>query len=284
MALSSTMPFSNIGTENGAPIYLHYEDHGEGRPVVLMHGWPTSARSWEKQIGSLVDHGYRVVTYDRRGFGRSAHPWDGYDYQTLAHDLQLLIEDVDLTDVTLVGACMAGGEVVRHLATYGSGRVGKAVLASTATPYPYLSYGNPEGWLDDEDIAVLTMAISTDRLEFLDHFTAEMFRAGERTDLVGAATLAYYRYIAAQASPKATLDCVAAFAHTDLRNDLAAVTVPTLIIHGDSDDVFPYDASGARVHRAIPGSEAVVIPGGPQCINVTHPRQFNRALLDFLAA
>ncbi len=108
------MPFSNIGTENGAPIYLHYEDHGEGSPVVLMHGWPTSARSWEKQIGSLVDHGYRGVTYDRRGFGRSAHPWDGYDYQTLAHDLQLLIEDVDLTDVTLVGACMAGGEVVRH--------------------------------------------------------------------------------------------------------------------------------------------------------------------------
>ena len=278
------MPFSSVDTENGGPVYLHYEDHGEGRPVVLMHGWPTSARSWERQIGPLVDRGYRVITYDRRGFGRSAQPWDGYDYQTLARDLQLLIEYLGLADVTLVGACMAGGEVVRHLAIYGPGRVGKAVLAGAAVPYPYRSYDNPEGWLEDADIARLTTGLSTDRLDFLDRFTTEMFRAGERTDLVSAATLAYYRGIAAQASAKATLDCVTAFARTDLRNDLAAMTVPTLIIHGDSDAVFPYEASGARAHRAIAGSEAVVIPGGPHCVNVTHPRQFNRALLDFLAA
>jgi pimeloyl-ACP methyl ester carboxylesterase len=278
------MPFSSVDTENGTPVCLHYEDHGEGRPVVLMHGWPTSARSWERQIGPLVDRGYRVITYDRRGFGRSAQPWDGYDYQTLARDLQLLIEHLGLVDVTLVGACMAGGEVVRHLAIYGPGRVGKAVLAGAAVPYPYRSYDNPEGWLEDADIARLTAGLSADRLDFLDRFTTEMFRAGERTDLVSAATLAYYRGIAAQASAKATLDCVTAFARTDLRNDLAAVTVPTLIIHGDSDAVFPYEASGARAHRAITGSEAVVIEGGPHWVNVTHPRQFNRALLDFLAA
>src|SRR5260370_8275199 len=131
------MPFTSVHTENGTPVCLHYEDHGEGSPVVLMHGWPTSARSWEKQIGSLVDHGYRVVTYDRRGFGRSAHPWDGYDYQTLAHDLQLLIEDVDLTDVTLVGACMAGGEVVRPLPTYASGRLRKTPPPPPSPPHPY---------------------------------------------------------------------------------------------------------------------------------------------------
>jgi len=278
------MPFSSVDTENGTPVCLHYEDHGEGRPVILMHGWPTSARSWERQIGPLVDRGYRVITYDRRGFGRSAQPWDGYDYQTLARDLQLLIEHLDLADVTLVGACMAGGEVVRHLAAYGPGRVGKAVLAGAAVPYPYRSYDNPEGWLDDADIARLTTGLSTDRLDFLDRFTTEMFRAGDRADLVSSATLTYYRGIAAQASAKATLDCVTTFAHTDLRNDLAAVTVPTLIIHGDSDAVFPYEASGARTHRAIAGSEAVVIPGGPHCVNVTHARQFNRALLDFLAA
>ena len=278
------MPFSSVDTENGTPVCLHYEDHGEGRPVILMHGWPTSARSWERQIGPLVDRGYRVITYDRRGFGRSAQPWDGYDYQTLARDLQLLIEHLGLADVTLVGACMAGGEVVRHLAIYGPGRVGKAVLAGAAVPYPYRSYDNPEGWLEDADIARLTAGLSADRLDFLDRFTTEMFRAGERTDLVSAATLAYYRGIAAQASAKATLDCVTAFARTDLRNDLAAMTVPTLIIHGDSDAVLPYEASGARAHRAIAGSEAVVIEGGPHWVNVTHPRQFNRALLDFLVA
>ena len=278
------MPFSSVDTENGAPVYLHYEDHGEGRPVVLVHAWPASARSWEKQIGPLVDRGYRVISYDRRGFGRSAQPWDGYDYQTLARDLQVLIEYLDLADVTLVGACMGGGEVVRYLAAHGPGRVGKAVLAGAAVPYPYRSYDNPEGWLDDADIARLTTGLSADRLDFLDRFTIEMFRTGERTDLVSAATLAYYRGIAAQASAKATLDCVTAFTRTDLRNDCAAVTVPTLIIHGDSDAVFPYEASGARAHRAITGSEEVVIPGGPHCMNVTHPRQFNRALLDFLPA
>lgn len=278
------MPFSSVDTENGAPVYLHFEDHGEGRPVVLMHGWPTSARSWEKQVGPLVDRGYRVIAYDRRGFGRSAQPWDGYDYQTLARDLQVLIEYLDLTDVTLVGACMGGGEVVRYLAAYGPGRVGKAVLAGAAVPFPFRSYDNPEGWLDDADIARLATGLSTDRLDFLDRFTIEMFRVGERTDLVSAATLAYYRGIAAQASAKATLDCLTAFARTDLRNDLMAVTVPTLIIHGGSDAVFPYEASGARAHRAITASEEVVIEGGPHWVNVTHPRQFNRALLDFLAA
>jgi len=157
-------------------------------------------------------------------------------------------------------------------------------LAGAAVPFPYRSYDNPEGWLDDAGIARLTTGLSTDRLDVLDCLMTEMFRAGERTDLVSAATLAYYRGIAAQASAKATLDCVTAFTRTDLRNDLAAVTVPTLIIHGDSDAVFPYQASGARAHRAITGSEAVVIEGGPHWVNVTHPLQFNRALLDFLAA
>src|SRR5260370_41044934 len=149
------MPFSRVDTENGAPVYLHYEDHGEGRPVVLMHGWTTSARSWERQIGPLVDRGYRVIAYDRRGFGRSAQPWDGYDYQTLARDLQLLIEHLDLADVTLAGTCMAGGEVTRHLAIYGPERVGKSVLASAAVPYPYRSYDKPEGWLEGAEIAPL---------------------------------------------------------------------------------------------------------------------------------
>jgi len=155
--------------------------------------------------------------------------------------------------------------------------------AGAAVPFPYRSYDNPEGWLDDADIVRLMTGLSTDRLDVLDRLVTEMFRAGQRTDLVSEATLAYYRGIAAQASAKATLDCVTAFARTDLRNDLEAVTVPTLIIHGDSDAVFPNQASGARAHRAITGSEAVVIEGGPHAVNVTHPRQFNRALLDFLA-
>lgn len=277
------MPRVTVGTENGSPIELHYEDHGAGAPVVLIHGWPLSGRAWEAQVPALIEAGHRVVTYDRRGFGASTQPWDGYDYDTFATDLDALLTHLDLSGVTLVGFSMGGGEVVRYIAKYGTSRIAKAVLAAAVPPYLYLSDDNPDGGLDDATIAAFEAGVKDDRLAFLDGFTTNFFAAGDAKDLVSEPLRLYARDIAAFASPKGTLDCIAAFGRTDFRGDLAAVTVPTLVIHGDSDGIVPLEVSGKRSHEAIADSTLVVIKGGPHGINATHPDEFNTALLDFLA-
>jgi len=271
-----------VGTENTTPVELHYEDHGSGRPVVLIHGWPLSGRSWEAQVPALVDAGYRVITYDRRGFGQSSQPTDGYDYDTFAADLDQLLQHLELTDVTLVGFSMGGGEVVRYLGTYGGARVSKAVLAAAVPPYLYQSDDNPDGGLDDATIEQFEQGVRTDRLAFLEGFTKNFFAAGDKDDLVSEPLRHYSWIIAAGASPQGTLDCIAAFGRTDFRGDLKKVTVPTLIIHGDSDGIVPFEVSGKRAAEAIAGSTLVVIEGGPHGINASHPEQFNAALLDFL--
>ena len=276
------MAFVQVGNENSAPVELYYEDHGSGSPVVLIHGWPLSGRSWENQVPALVDAGHRVITYDRRGFGDSSQPWDGYDYDTFAADLDALLTHLDLSDVTLVGFSMGGGEVVRYIGKYGTARVSKAVLASAVPPYLYKSDDNPEGGLDDATIQQFQDGVRGDRLGFLDGFTTGFFTAGERSDLISEPTRLYNREIAAFASPKGTLDCITAFGRTDFRDDLAKVTVPTLVIHGDSDAIVPFEVSGKRSHETIEGSSLVLIEGGPHGVNATHPEQFNRALLDFL--
>jgi len=277
------MPRVAVGTSNGSPVELHFEDYGVGRPVVLIHGWPLSGRSWERQVPALVAAGHRVVAYDRRGFGASSQPWDGYDYDTFAADLHALLEHLDLRDATLVGFSMGGGEVVRYLSTYGSGRVARAVLAAAVPPYLYRAEDNPDGGLDDAAITGFESAVTADRLAFLDEFTTGFFSVGG--DLkVSEAQRVYARGIAAFASPKATLDCIAAFGRTDFRADLAAVDVPTLVLHGDSDAIVPIEVSGRRAAEAIPGSRLVVVEGAPHGVNATHPEEFNRALLDFLAA
>jgi len=272
-----------VGTENGTPVELYYEDHGTGTPGVLIHGWPLSGRSWEHQVPALVDTGHRVVTYDRRGFGGSSQPWDGYDYDTLAADLHALLEHLDLTGATLVGFSMGGGEVVRCISTYGTDRIAKAVLASAVPPYLYQSADNPDGGLDDATIAGFEAGVKGDRLAFLDGFTTAFFAAGDRSDLVSEVNRVYHRDIAAYSSPKGTLDCIGAFGRTDFRDDLAAMSVPTLVIHGDCDGIVPFDVSGRRTHEAIAGSELVVIEGGPHGINTTHAEQFNQALIGFIA-
>jgi len=273
-----------VGTENGTPIELSYDDRGEGAPVVLIHGWPLSARSWEAQVPALIDAGHRVITYDRRGFGASSQPWSGYDYDTFASDLEQLLTHLDLAGVALVGFSMGGGEVVRYISRYGTARVSKAVLASAIPPYLYKSNDNPDGGLDEATIAAFEAGVKGDRIAFLDDFTTNFFTAGTKSDLVSEPFRLYNRYIAAFASPKGTLDCIGAFGRTDFRGDLAAVTVPTLVIHGDSDGIVPFEVSGKRSHEAISGSTLVVIEGGPHGVNATHPDQFNTALLDFLAA
>jgi len=249
---------------------------------VLIHGWPLSGRSWENQVPALIDAGYRVITYDRRGFGESSQPWSGYDYDTLAADLDALIRHLDLRDATLVGFSMGGGEVVRYLATYGQDRISKAVLASAVPPYLYKAADNPDGGLDDAGIAGFEEGVKGDRLAFLDGFATSFFSAGD--DLkVSQPQREYARDVAAFASPKGTLDCIAAFARTDFRGDLAKITVPTLVIHGDSDGVVPFEVSGKRSAELIAGAQLVVIEGGPHAINATHAQRFNQALLAFLA-
>lgn len=276
------MTMLKVGTENDAPIELYYEDHGAGKPVVLIHGWPLSGRSWERQVPVLVDAGYRVITYDRRGFGNSSQPWLGYDYDSFAEDLNLLLEHIDLREATLVGFSMGGGEVVRYIGKYGTNRVSKAVLASAVPPYLYRSDDNPDGGFDDATIADLEAGVKDDRQTFLDTFTTNFFSAGDRTDLVSEAERTYAREIAAFASPKGTLECIGAFARTDFRGDVAAVTVPTLVIHGDADAIVPFEVSGRRSHESIAGSRLVLIEGGPHGINATHADQFNKELLEFL--
>jgi pimeloyl-ACP methyl ester carboxylesterase len=271
-----------VGEENGAPIELYYEDHGSGQPVVLVHGWPLSSRSWENQVAALVDDGYRAVTYDRRGFGRSSQPWDGYDYDTLAGDLNRLLVQLDLTDVTLVGFSMGGGEVARYVGQYGTERVGKAVFASAVPPYLYKSAANPDGAIDDATLDGFHEGIRADRVAFVDQFVTNFFSVRGRTDLVSEPLRLDNARIAAGASPKGTLDCTTAFSTTDFRDDLKAFTIPTLVIHGDSDAIVPFEASGRRTAEAIPDSTLVLVPDAPHGLNVTHSGTFNAELLAFL--
>ncbi|QNG35849.1 alpha/beta hydrolase [Geodermatophilaceae bacterium NBWT11] len=272
-----------VGTENSAPIDLYYEDHGSGRPVVLIHGWPLSGKSWEAQVPALVEAGHRVVTYDRRGFGESSKPFEGYDYDTFAADLDALLTHLDLTDVTLVGFSMGGGEVVRYVSRYGTDRIHSAVLAAAVPPYLYKTDDNPDGGLDDATIESFQAGVTGDRFAFLEDFTENFFAAGDKGDLVSSAQKAFARQIANVASPKGTLDCITAFGRTDFRGDVAKMTVPTLVIHGDSDGVVPFEVSGKRSAELIEGAELVVIEGGPHGINASHPQEFNTALVQFLA-
>jgi non-heme chloroperoxidase len=273
-----------VGHENDTPIELYYEDHGAGKPVVLIHGWPLSGRSWENQIPALIEAGHRVVVYDRRGFGASSQPWNGYDYDTFTADLHALMEHLDLRDATLVGFSMGGGEVARYIGTHGTDRVAKAVFASAVPPYLYKSDDNPDGGLDDATIEQFEGGVKGDRLAFLEGFTHDFFAAGDKDDLISEPQRLYARDIAAFASPKGTLDCIAAFGRTDFRADLEKITVPTLMLHGDSDGIVPFEVSGKRTHEAISGSQQVIITGGPHGVNATHPERFNSALLDFLAS
>ncbi|MTD46620.1 alpha/beta fold hydrolase [Conexibacter sp. W3-3-2] len=266
----------------GSDVELHYEVVGAGKPVVLIHGWPLSGRSWEPQIAPLVDAGFQVITYDRRGFGDSSQPWDGYDYDTFAGDLDALLTHLDVRDAALVGFSMGGGEVARYLGTRGSERVRAAVFAAAVPPYLYKSDDNPDGGLDDATIAEFEGGVTGDRLAFLEGFVSNFFAVGDRTDLVSEPLKHYLWRIASGASPKGTLDCIAAFGRTDFRDDIAKIDVPTLVIHGDSDAIVPFEVSGKRTHETIDGAQLALIEGGPHGLNATHADAFNEALISFL--
>jgi pimeloyl-ACP methyl ester carboxylesterase len=275
------MPKVKVGTEKSTAVELYYEDHGAGKPVVLIHGWPLSGRSWEPQIPALISAGHRVITYDRRGFGWSTQTWSGYDYDTFAADLDALLQQLDVKGATLVGFSMGGGEVARYIAKYGTGRVAKAVFAAAIPPYLFKSQDNPDGAFDEATVGQFQSGVRKDRLEFVDEFTKGFFSAGGKLQ-VSEVQRIYARDIAAFASPKGTVDCITAFSRTDFRGDLKKVAIPTLIIHGDSDAIVPFQASGKRTNEAIKGSQLALIKGGPHGLNLSHAEPFNKALIEFL--
>ncbi len=275
------MPFVTVGQENSGNIDLYYEDHGSGKPVVLIHGWPLSGTSWEKQTAALLDAGHRVITYDRRGFGRSSQPATGYDYDTFAAALNKFVTKLDLSDVSLVGFSMGGGEVARYLGTYGSQRVSKAVFIASVPPFLLKTANNPEG-VDGGVFEGIKKAIIADRPAFLSAFLANFYNV----DVLGGKSISdqvvqYNWNVGVAASAKGTLDCVSAWV-TDFRNDLPRIDVPTLVIHGDADRILPLAATGTRTQKAVKGARLVVVEGGPHGLTWTHAEKVNRELLNFL--
>jgi non-heme chloroperoxidase len=263
-------------------IRLHVEDAGgDGRPVVLIHGWPLSADAWKPQVPALRDAGYRVIAYDRRGFGRSDKPDSGFDYDTLAADLAALIDERDLRDVTLVGFSMGGGEVARYIARHGEERLRSVVFAAAVPPYLMKGADNPDGPLAPEKAKEMEDGLKADRAKFFDGFTRDFFSANGVLK-VSEAQRQEAIAVCHQSDQTAALGCMKAFATTDFRDDLTKVTVPTLVLHGDADATVPFEGSGQRTHAAIAGSERVVLRDAPHGCNASHADEFNAALLAFL--
>jgi pimeloyl-ACP methyl ester carboxylesterase len=271
-----------VGKENSTSIDLYYEDHGSGSPVVLIHGWPLSGASWEKQTAALLAAGHRVIVYDRRGFGRSSKPAIGFNYDTFAADLDRVLITLDLSSVVLVGFSMGSGEVTRYIANYGTARVRKAVLIGTLGPYLVKTADNPEG-VDPSVFDGIRAAIKTDRpaflLEFLRNFYNYDVTGGK---LVSERVLEDNWNVAAGASPTGTLACVDAWVE-DFRKDIPHNTVPTLILHGDADRILPPEATARRQAKMIKGAKLVELPGGPHGILWTHAESVNRELVSFIA-
>ncbi|OMC47943.1 bromoperoxidase [Mycolicibacterium fortuitum] len=264
-------------------IDLHVEDTGgEGRPVVLIHGWPLTGESWSPQVEALRAAGYRVITYDRRGFGRSDTSLVGYTYESLSDDLSALMEELDLRDTTLVGFSMGGGEVASYCARTGGARVRSAVFAASVTPYLLHSRDNPEGPLSKTEAAQMAMSLTKNQDAFYDKMMTDVFSVNGKLAITEAQRLQTLA-MCSQANKHAALACLTAFSNTDFREDLPRVTVPSLVIHGDADATVPLAGSGRRTHEALPDSRFHVIAGGPHGIPVSHAEEFNEVLLAFLA-
>ena len=277
-----TRSYVRVGQENSTPIDLYYEDHGSGRPVVLIHGYPLSGASWEKQTAALLAAGHRVITYDRRGFGKSSQPATGYDYDTFAEDLRTLVTTLELRDVALVGFSMGGGEVARYLGKYGSDGVRKAVILGGVPPYLLKTADNPEG-VDKAVFTGIESAITADRYAFF----GEFFKNFYNTDVLLGKRISEQAVqaswnVAMGSSATASFECVHTW-YTDFRKDLARIDVPTLVMHGDADRIVPPTASGARTAKLIKGARFVEVKGGPHAFNWTHAEIVNSELLNFLA-
>lgn len=265
-------------------VHLHINDSGGNGPaVVLIHGWPLSAQAWEPQVSVLEAAGYRVVTYDRRGFGHSDKPETGYSFDTLCDDLQSVMDQCGLQNVTLVGFSMGGGEVARYVARHGQSRLRSVVFAAAVPPYLMKSADNPQGPLTPEKAQQKKNALEQDRNAYFEEFTTNFFSANgvlQVTESQRAEAMA----LCLQSAQHAALACMDAFSTTDFREDLKRLTVPTLVIHGDADAIVPFEGSGLRTHIAVPHSQLVTVAGAPHGLNVSHAPEFNDALLSFLRA
>ena len=277
------MPRLTVGSENSAPIEIHYEDHGSGDPIVLIHGYPLDGNSWERQERALLAEGYRVVSYDRRGFGRSSQPTVGYDYDTFAAVLNALLEHLQLEDVFLAGFSMGTGEVVRYLGTYGSRRVRTATLIGAIPPFLLKTEDNPEG-VDGQVFEDIKAAIVSDRYAYFKDFFDNFYNV----DKLGGTRISEQAWqasfnVAAGASPYASYACVDTWL-TDFRADLPKIDVPTLVVHGTEDRILPFEATAQRLPALVDDLKLVAVEGGPHNIGWTHPDEVNEALLEFIGA
>jgi non-heme chloroperoxidase len=270
-----------VGQENSTSVDLYYEDHGSGKPVILIHGYPLNGASWEKQTAALLAAGHRVITYDRRGFGKSSQPTSGYDFDTFAEDLRKLITKLDLEDVALVGFSMGGGEVARYLSKYGSAGVRKAGIIAGIPPYLLKAPDNPEG-IDVSVFNGIQAAVRADRFAFYTEFFKNFYNLDV---LLGKAiseqAVQASWNVAITSSATASFECVRTW-YTDFRKDLPRIDVPTLVIHGDADRILPIAISGERTAQMIKGSRHVVVKGAPHGLTLTHADQVSDELVSFL--
>lgn len=277
------MPYLTVGTENSTTIDLYYEDHGTGQPVVLIHGYPLDGHSWEKQSAALLKAGYRVITYDRRGFGQSSQPTTGYDYDTFAADLNVVLETLDLTDVVLVGFSMGTGEVGRYLGRYGSRRVAKAAFLAALEPFLLKTDDNPTG-VPQEVFDGISAAATADRYAYFTQFFADFYNTGETLGgRLSEEALRNSWNTAAKASWYASSAVVPTWL-TDFRADLPKIDVPALILHGTADTILPIDVTAREFHKRLPEATYVEIEGAPHGLLWTHAEEVNEALLAFLAS
>ncbi|GAA0881154.1 bromoperoxidase [Algoriphagus jejuensis] len=274
------MPFLKH-KEGKEPVRIYYQDYGNGKPVILIHGWPLSHQSWEGQIRILVEEGYRVIAYDRRGFGRSSQPWGDYDYSALTQDLRQLILHLDLKDVALVGFSMGGGEVVRYFTDYGEERISKAALIASIIPLVAQKDDNPDG-VPQKTLDEILGALKSDRIGFLKEFHKNFYNYKKGAEGVSEANLDFDFSVASHASPIATIKAAEAWASTDFRKELKNVTVPTLIVHGDDDNIVPYKTSAEQAAKGIADNTYHLIKGAPHGLSLTHREKLNELLLEFL--
>jgi non-heme chloroperoxidase len=274
------MPYVTVGTENSMPIDLYYEDHGDGSPVVLIHGFPLSGRAWERQERALIANGHRVITYDRRGFGKSTQTTVGYDYDTFAADLDRFLTALDLQDLALAGHSMGGGEVARYLGKYGSARVSRASIISGVPPYLLKTSETPQG-VPQEVFDGIEAALTSDRFAFFTEWNKNFYNLDETLgSRISEEAVQDSWNIAAAASPAGAIACVPTW-HTDFRADLRRIDIPVLVMHGSEDRVLPIEACGPRSHELIAESEYVVIDGAPHGLCWTHADEVNAELLRF---
>ncbi|QXV65978.1 alpha/beta hydrolase [Mucilaginibacter sp. 21P] len=276
------MKFIKSKNTDGQEVNLYYEDLGQGKPVILIHGWPLDHQMWENQFQALVEGGYRVIAYDRRGFGKSDKPWTAYDYSTLADDLKAVIDQLQLEDVALIGFSMAGGEVVRYFSRHGGAKVRKAVLVSSIAPYMLQTEDNPDG-VPQETIQAIGEGLEKDRAAFLDDFGKQFFGVNLLNHPVSNQMLEWNLHVAMQASLRATTECATSFATTDLRSEMSSISVPLLVIHGDADQTVPIKATGEQAAQLVPHAQYIIYEGQPHGLFYTAKEQLNVDLLEFLS-